>query len=171
MTATVAPATTEHQSRRLAPHRTVRNGVLIRCSPAVVFDYLTDLRREPEWNEQLRRVEPLTDGPIGAGSRFRVEFGHGVGEATIDYVAFEPPELWATTSASRALDVRFRGQVTPVPTGAHVVLHTELTPKGVLKPFGPVLRAVMHRAWDRHLADIKRRLEAAHPPRSKEAAR
>jgi hypothetical protein len=46
----------------------VENAVDIRRSPEEVFDYCTDIMREPEWNPRTRRVQKLTEGPIGLGT-------------------------------------------------------------------------------------------------------
>src|SRR5205807_6503196 len=90
----------------------VEASIGIAARPEKVFGYVTDVRREPEWNPQLREAEKLTPGPIGAGTRYRVRFGRGVGTAMIENTAFDPPRNWAAVSTSRRLRVRFWGQVT-----------------------------------------------------------
>jgi uncharacterized protein YndB with AHSA1/START domain len=49
----------------------------IRHSPEAVFDYCSDLSHEPEWNPMMKRIEKLTDGPIGVGARYATEFTKG----------------------------------------------------------------------------------------------
>lgn len=138
--------------------RAVRNTARIDCSPEKAFDYLTDLHREPEWNEALQSVEPLTPGPLAAGSRFRVRF-RGVGESEIEYLRFERPRVWATRATGRRLGVRLLGDVRPEPGGCEVVIETELHPHGVWRPLRPVLMLLMRKSWDRHLRAIKGILE------------
>jgi hypothetical protein len=46
-------------------------------SPEDVFGYVTDIGREFEWNPRTRRVVKLTDGPIGAGTRWEGEWVAG----------------------------------------------------------------------------------------------
>jgi glyoxylase-like metal-dependent hydrolase (beta-lactamase superfamily II) len=149
-----------------APSHVPRGAVVsearIAAPPSVVFDYLTDLTREPEWNEQLLAVEPLTDQPLRAGSRFRVRFGRGVGDATIEYLELQRPSRWRTRSTSHLLDVDFVGAVTPASGGSHVRLVTELQPHGALRVAAPLLEATMRRSWSRHLATIRTTLEAEH---------
>lgn len=137
----------------------VRNTARIARPPQVVFAYLTDLQREPEWNPALKAVTPLTDGPLRAGSRYAVRFDR-VGESIIEYDRVEPPFRWATRSSGRRLDVRFLGEVTPEPAGCRVSLQTRLLPHGVLRLATPVLNRVMRKSWDRHLQTITSRLEA-----------
>ena len=50
----------------------VENSIGIAAPAEAVFDYVTDVRREPEWNPQLREAEKLTPGPVGAGTRHPV---------------------------------------------------------------------------------------------------
>lgn len=138
----------------------IENTIEISRAPDVVFSYLTDLHREHEWNEQLRSVAPLTDGPLRVGAKFRVRFGRGVGDSIIEYRHFEPPVSWQTTSTSKRLDVHFAGTITPAPHGSRVTLHTELLPHGLLHLAAPLINHAMHRSWDQHLTRVKAILEA-----------
>jgi uncharacterized protein YndB with AHSA1/START domain len=65
----------------------VENVIEIARSPEDVFDYWVDLGREPEWNPKAKRVEKLTEGPIGLGTRFEAEYLKG-DAMTIEYVRF-----------------------------------------------------------------------------------
>ena len=84
----------------------VEASIGIAARPEKVFGYVTDVRREPEWNPQLREAEKLTPGPIGAGTRYRVRFGRGVGTAMIENTAFDPPRSWTAVSTSQGLDLQ-----------------------------------------------------------------
>jgi uncharacterized protein YndB with AHSA1/START domain len=44
---------------------------VVRQSPAIVFDFVTDLRNLPRWRPEHLWVELITPEPIGPGSRFR----------------------------------------------------------------------------------------------------
>lgn len=143
---------------------TVANNAFIRQDPEPVFACLTDLNREREWNEQLRAVEALTDGPLRAGSRYRVRFGRGVGDSVITYEQLERPRRWRTRSTSRMLDVRFTGSVTPMAGGSQVDLHTTLLPRGPLRLVRPLLARTMRKSWDQHLATITATLERPAEP-------
>ena len=92
----------------------VENEVAIRRSPEEVFDYCTDLTREHEWNPKTRRVEKLTGGPIGPGTRFEAEFLKG-DPMTIEVVRFERPRAWETVvnpAASKPQRMASSGRVT-----------------------------------------------------------
>jgi uncharacterized protein YndB with AHSA1/START domain len=38
-----------------------------------VFDFIADARNEPRYNSHILQAEKISDGPIGAGTRFRNE--------------------------------------------------------------------------------------------------
>jgi uncharacterized protein YndB with AHSA1/START domain len=50
------------------------------ASPDVVYAYLVDFTRHPEWVANLSKVIKLTDGAMGVGTRFRA--GEGVPPAS-----------------------------------------------------------------------------------------
>jgi uncharacterized protein YndB with AHSA1/START domain len=124
-----------------------------------VFAYCTDPGHEPEWNPELAAVEKLTDGPIGAGTRYRMQFRSGVGESIVEYVAFEPPRSWASTSTSARLDVRFEGEVIPGSEGTRLRFRAELLPHGALRLLAPAARRVLRGRWERDLTSIRSVLE------------
>jgi len=67
---------------------TVENAIEIWRSPDDVFDYMADITKEAEWDPRTRRVEKLTPGPIGLGTRFGAEWIKG-NPAIPEYVGFE----------------------------------------------------------------------------------
>ena len=138
----------------------VRNTITIDRPPDVVFDYVTNLEREQEWNPALKCVRKLTSAPLGAGTRYAVSFA-GVGESIIEILRFERPTLWQSRSSSARLDVRFAGRISPVPHGSHVEVETELIPHGLLRVAGPLLEWRMRASWRHHLIRVKRILESS----------
>jgi uncharacterized protein YndB with AHSA1/START domain len=136
----------------------VENGVEIARSPEDVFDYLTDITKELEWNPQTRRVEKLTPGEIGAGTRFDAEWIKG-NPTIVEYVLFERPTAWASIARSRRLDARAEGRVAPTERGSRVVIRTELRPKGLLALLLPVMRRTMRRREEENLARVRTILE------------
>ena len=136
----------------------VENAIEIEARPEAVFDYCTDVLREPEWNPKLLEVEKLTAGPIALGTRFRIRLD-GVGWSTTENIAFHRPSFWAATSTSRLLDVRIEFEVTPTGRGARLSVRTLLLPHGVLRLARPILRPYVRQQWEHHLRSIKTRLE------------
>jgi hypothetical protein len=141
---------------------TVENAVEIARSPEDVFDYLTDVTNEAEWNPRTRHVEKLTPGPVGPSTRFGAEWIKG-NPTIIEYVRFERPTAWASIARSRRLDARGEGRISPTACGCRVVVRTQLRPKGLLAVLLPLLRRTMHQREDRNLASVKAILERPRP--------
>jgi uncharacterized protein YndB with AHSA1/START domain len=138
--------------------RRVENEIEIARSPEDVFDYSVDLTREPEWNPKARRVEKVTDGPIGIGTRFEVEFLQGA-PMTIEFVRFQRPAAWETVAHSRRLDAKGEGRISATEHGARFLMRMELHPKGSLRLLLPILGRFMHQQQERNLAAMKHVLE------------
>jgi hypothetical protein len=136
----------------------IEHAVEIRRSPEDVFDYCTDLRREPEWNPRTRRIEKLTDGPIGLGTRYLGEWIKG-DPMTIEFVRFQRPTAWTSVGRSRRLVANSDGQVSKTPSGIRLTIRMELQPQGPLRFLMPVLGIVMRRREQRNLRAIKAALE------------
>jgi uncharacterized protein YndB with AHSA1/START domain len=105
--------------------RTIEHTVDVNRSPGDVFDYCSDLTHEPEWNPKLERIEQLTDGPVGVGTRYEVLFAKG-DPWLIEIVRFQRPAVWATTGTSRRLNASFEGRTTAIKDGTHVLFRMEL---------------------------------------------
>jgi uncharacterized protein YndB with AHSA1/START domain len=136
----------------------IEHAVDIQRSPDDVFDYCTDLRREPEWNPRTRRIQKLTDGPIGLGTRYRGEWIKG-DPMTIEFVRFERPTTWTSVGRSRRLLANSEGQVSKTPGGARLVIRMELQPQGPLRLLLPVLGPTIRRREGRNVGAIKAALE------------
>lgn len=108
---------------------TVENAIEICRSPEDVFDYLTDITKEAGWNLRTRRVEKLTPGPIGLGTRFGAEWIKG-NPAIVGYVRFERPMAWAAIARSRRLDAKGEGRISPTEQGSRVMVRTNSGPRG-----------------------------------------
>ena len=130
----------------------------IRCSPEAVFDYCSDLSREPEWNPMMKRIEKVTDGPIGVGARYATEFAKGP-QMVIEYTSYERPTRWASVGDSAALKASGSGSVVPSPDGTHLIMRMELEPHGLFKLATPLLRRRLQSMYKRDVNNIKTRLE------------
>jgi hypothetical protein len=136
----------------------VEHGVDIHRSPEEVFDYCSDLTREPEWNPKLKHVMKLSPGPEGVGTRYEAEFVPG-DPMLVECVRFERPATWAMTSDSRRLKAYFAGWVRATADGAHLVMRMELLPQGLLGFAAPLLRRYMKGQVERDVTTIKAILE------------
>ena len=138
----------------------IENVVDIARPPTEVFDYASDHMREPEWNPAMRSIRKLTDGPVGLGTRYEMEFVPGkpmVG--TCD--RFDRPRSWEVTGRVFGMGVTLGGKVTPTPTGSHLVFRTEFRSNGLRAVALPLIRRRMAPAMQRNVERIKAILESA----------
>jgi hypothetical protein len=138
----------------------------------VVFGYCSDHTNEIEWNPAMRRVAKISDGPVGVGTRYEMEFLPGR-PMIAECVRFDPPASWAVDGSGNGIRSSFTGQVTPVPAGARLELRMDIQTHGLLRAALPLVRRRMTRDLARDIALIKARLEGPagpHPPGSDPAA-
>jgi uncharacterized protein YndB with AHSA1/START domain len=132
----------------------------IRRPAEEVFDYASDPANEPEWNIRMKCIQKLTDGPVGVGARYRMEFTQGPA-ATSECVRFERPGFWEHAGGSKIISSGFSGRVVPRSDGSHLLLRMQIQPRGLLRLALPLVRRRMQRELARDIATIKARLEAA----------
>ena len=124
----------------------------------VVFGYCSDHTNEIEWNPAMRRVAKITDGPVGAGTRYEMEFLPGR-PIVAECVRFDPPACWTVAGLGNGMRSWFSGWVIPVPAGARLEFRMEIETRGLLRAALPLLRRRMPRDLARDIALIKARLE------------
>lgn len=123
-----------------------------------VFGYCSDHSNEIEWNPAMRRIAKITDGPVGAGTRYEMDFLPGR-PIVAECVRFEPPAGWTVEGSGNGMRSWFSGRVTPVPAGARLEFRIEIETRGLLRAALPVLRRRMPRDLARDIALINARLE------------
>ena len=136
----------------------------IACPAEVVFGYCSDHTNEIEWNPAMRRVAKITDGPVGVGTRYEMEFLPGR-PMIAECVRFDPPACWTVDGSGNGIRSSFTGRVTPVPAGARLELRMQIQTYGLLRAALPLLRRRMTRDLARDIALIKARLEGPAGPR------
>lgn len=95
----------------------VEAAVDIRRSPEDVFDYCSDHCHEPEWNPMMKRIDKLTAGPVGVGTRYVAEFVKGP-PMVMECTRYERPATWSLTGDSPARPGQHQGQARSSPHGA-----------------------------------------------------
>ena len=137
----------------------LQNGVDLARRAEEVFDYLSDLRNEKEWNPKMQLVEAVTDGPPRAGSKFRAKW-QGSPVTIVEYITYERPKAWSATAPSKSLTIDFYGTVTPTETGSRLDVRMTVIPHGPLRLLLPLLRRRMQQQELDNMRFIKGKLEA-----------
>ena len=137
----------------------IENEIDIKRSPEDVFDYCSDHTHELEWNPKMRVVNKLSDGPIGVGTRYEMQFIPGR-PLVAECVRFERPAIWTVDGKALGMTVSLGGRVTPAHGGAHLVLETAFQGKGLRALALPLIKRRMWPEFERDVHTIKSILEA-----------
>jgi hypothetical protein len=119
----------------------IKGEIVISQPVHVVFDFAADERNEPRFNPRMRRVEQISPGPIGRGTRFRAEttsMGRPV-EMVIEFTAYDRPARLSSFTRMSAMDIRGTLTFAPVPEGTLMRWDWEMEPRGALKMLKPLI--------------------------------
>jgi polyketide cyclase/dehydrase/lipid transport protein/2-oxoacid dehydrogenase/acyltransferase catalytic subunit len=140
------------------------DGEIVIGQPAeVVFDFVADQRNEPTYNPAMTRLQKLTGGPIGVGTRFQATTtsrGRPV-DLLIEYTAYDRPTTLGSTIRMATADIRGTLTFHPDPDGTRMRWAWQVTPKGALRLLAPVIARVGRRQEQAIWAGLKQHLEAS----------
>lgn len=137
----------------------LENSVDIALPPPQVFDYLSDMRNERDWNPKLRKVELLTGEPIGVGSTYRARWA-GSPDNTVEYTIFDRPREWASVAASKMLTIHFTARVEAADGGSRLEVRMELAAHGPMRLLEPILGRLMQKTEVENMRLIKEKMES-----------
>ncbi len=72
----------------------INSSVRIDRSPEAVFDSVSDLRSELEWNPKVRVMEKITEGPVGLGTQFKAKWTKSP-LVELEITSFDRPRGWS----------------------------------------------------------------------------
>jgi uncharacterized protein YndB with AHSA1/START domain len=142
--------------------------ITIARPPEAVFDFVADERNEPRFNPRMLRVEQLSPGPIGLGTRFRAEVtsrGRPL-EMVIEFTAYERPRRLSSSTRMSGMDVRGTLTFEAVSRGTRMRWHWELAPRGLVKLLTPLVARLGRRQEDAIWAGLRRVLEEQEKPQA-----
>ncbi|QDU86512.1 Polyketide cyclase / dehydrase and lipid transport [Planctomycetes bacterium Pla163] len=117
-----------------------------------VFDVSTDVHIWADVVPAIQRVEVLTDGPVGLGTRFRetrTMFGRDATE-TMEFIEFERPNRYVLGAQSHGC--RYRSIFTLTPDGGGTKL--EMVFEGTPLTFGAKVMSVVMRPFMKKMGDM-----------------
>ena len=131
-----------------------------------VFDAVTDLRKAEERIEAIVKMEVLTDGPIGVGTRFRetrVMFGKEATEE-MEIGSFDRPNGYTVTAESHGCKYLSGFRLEEVDGGTTITMTFEAFPQTtVAKVMGVLTKPLQKKMGEmigKDLEDIKRAIES-----------
>jgi uncharacterized membrane protein len=132
---------------------------------AAVFAYVTDPANLAEWQPNLASVTKLTEGPVGAGTRFkevrRAPFGRTV-EAIVEVSAYEENRRFDLRIVSGPLPIDGENTFAATDGGTRIDFAGHGEPRGPLRLAAPILARLLRRQFESDYARLKQALES-HP--------
>jgi carbon monoxide dehydrogenase subunit G len=115
-----------------------------------VFDMVADERNEPRYNPRIVRAEKVSEGPVGAGSRFLAQpKGMGTkGEMTSEVLEYDRPRRVRTVVRSSYMRVDGTVALAEVDGATRLRWNWDLRLVGAMRVLSPVL-AVVGPRWER----------------------
>ncbi len=132
-----------------------------------VFAVLADLERAPERIDGIKSVEILTDGPVGAGTRWRETRTMFKRDATeeMEIAAFDPPNGYDVTCDSCGCTITTEMRCVPDGDGTRVSMAISTTANTffakLMAPMGWLMKGSMRKILEKDLADLKAAAESA----------
>lgn len=127
-----------------------------------VFDTVADERNEPRYNPRMVRAEKVSQGPVGAGTRFVAEpkRGGSRGAMTLEIVEYDRPHRLHNVVTSSYLRVDGTLTFDEVAGGTRLSWDWDTTLTGPTRLLSPVL-ALLGPGWERrNWVGLKRYLES-----------
>ena len=128
--------------------------------PERAFDYMANFDNTREWDPGVQSAERSTHGPLGIGTRFRLDFkvGPATTELVYEITEFDPPRALTLVADNGWLISHDRIAVDATAAGSAIAYDATLTLKGPLRLADRLLAAGFRRAADKALAGLRREL-------------
>jgi carbon monoxide dehydrogenase subunit G len=143
--------------------------IVTKTPPAAAFLYLSDLGNAVSWDPSITRVEQLTPGPVGVGTRFRVTLRIVGVKATLDYhvEVYEPERRIVFFGRGNGTTVTDTVLVTPYRGGSRVRWIAEIKLIAPLRLIDPILGMLFRPNINTAVTNLKRALDRIAVPKER----
>ena len=139
----------------------------INAPPQVVWDFISDLRRAPEWVTATDEILYVSEGEIGVGTVYREKGGAGPFKSVSEWriTEFDPPHRQVHVGDLGVMKMTFAFEIEPTERGTLVRQKGDFCMMPSFRPLGLLLEALfLRRQMESSLrsthANAKRILEA-----------
>lgn len=136
--------------------------VFIARMAAEVFQYVADLRNEPNWHVDIAAVPPETDPVPVVGKTYALKFRPFMGqtEGTFTALGVEPGVRLEYRADFAGLQPRITYTVEPAAAGTRFTRRVEMRPSGLKMLMTPVMAFMVPRRNKVFVRNLKRALES-----------
>jgi len=127
-----------------------------------VFAFVADMGNEPLWHTDIVEVERLTDGEVGEGTKYRVQFRPqpmSPAEGTIEVVGFEPNRRIVSRSDMGNMKPELTHVFEEANGGTKVTRRIQIETSGLMTLMSPLMKMMARRRNAEFLENLKRVLE------------
>jgi carbon monoxide dehydrogenase subunit G len=138
----------------------------IEAPPAEVWEVFTDLEHAAENIRAIEKLELLTPGPVGKGTRFRETRIMFKKEATeeMEITGWEPGKSYTVSAGSHGAQYTTVFRFVPEGRGTRVECEFGAVPVSffakLMSPLGKLMAGTMRKLMDRDFEDLKQLAEA-----------
>lgn len=136
--------------------------VLINRPQQEVFDFVTDLSNDSQWQSSIESVEQVSDGPIGVGSTWRyvTKFLGRKNETEIQMTSYEPPHQSSVKAVSGPIPFENTYKFQKQDGGTLLTFIGQAEIGGFFKMAEGLVSKQMEKQMDADAAALKKVLEA-----------
>jgi carbon monoxide dehydrogenase subunit G len=129
--------------------------------PEQVFGFLHDPDRAGQVVPSVIKLEKVTDGPVGVGTRFReTRLVRGdEHETELEVVQYEPPRAYGVRNVTNGIETVYTYRLAPEGGGTQITLQAEVKAGGLKAMMVPVVVSVLKREDGDHLQRLKTAVE------------
>ena len=137
-----------------------RGEARIACPAEVIFDYLADMRNEPEWLPGASDVEQTSAGEIGPGTTFTGTYARA-GRVSCELSAFDRPRALTIHGEAKGMSFDDEISLREIDGETQLTATMRTMPKGMFKLVAPMMGRVIDRQFQANWDRLKARLEAS----------
>lgn len=140
---------------------TAQQHIFINRPPAIIFDYLLDVKNRKSYIPALEEVIMLDEPPIQKGSRY-IEVANIAGrrlETTYEVIEYEENKHTAAKTLKSIFPIRADLDLEPINGGTKLIISLNFQLKGIFKLGSSVVKAIVNQQAKGILEKIKNNLE------------
>ena len=138
----------------------IRQGVIVRGSPAEVFDFVTDQTHVPDWNDHVQHVEVVGGGSVKAGSRLRQHRLRNNRASDLEFVVteHEPPSRHVVEGSVFGVLTTMSFLIEAAGDGTQVTMDARVRGRGLSALLAPIVTREMRKSIIAALEQLRLRL-------------
>ena len=127
-----------------------------------VFAFVAEMENESQWHTDVLKAERLTEGEVGQGTSYKVQFRPqpmSPSEGTVEIVEFEPGRRIVSQSDMGYMKPRMTHTFEEASGDTQVTRHIQIETSGLMTLMSPMMKMMVRRRNGEFIENLKRTLE------------